>query len=400
MTSPPDWKVYLSDLTFDRREEEAVLQVLRSGWLTMGPRTQEFERLVAQYVHAPHAVALANCTAGLYLLLRSMDLAPGDEVLLPALTFVATANVVLNCGAVPVFCDIVAPDLPLIDPKEIGKKLTSRTRAVYTVDYAGVPCDYDAIRAILDSHESRMRAQGSPESSARIRLFEDAAHGIGGRLDETRYLGNCADAGVYSFFSNKNLVTGEGGMIVTTDPAIDARVRSLRSHGLTHSTWSRHQGGTPGYDVVDAGWNFRPTEIMAALGLVQLARLEACQRRRAVIVERYRERLRELPEITVPFAQGGYWAEPANHIFPILLPGSHTRDRVRQHLLDRRIQISHHYNPIHLFQYYRDRVPTARVRLPRTEAYADCELTLPLHPGLHEDQVDWIVDEIREALSG
>jgi dTDP-4-amino-4,6-dideoxygalactose transaminase len=189
-------------------------------------------------------------------------------------------------------------------------------------------------------------------------------------------------------------------MIVTGDEELAAKVRSLRSHGLTHSTWSRHQGGTPGYDVVEAGWNFRPTEITAALGLVQLDKLPEGQVRRARIVRRYYDRFAALPEVGLPFRRGGYWAESAHHIFPILLPGAGTRDRVREHLLRKRVQISHHYNPIHLFQYYRDRVPTASVRLPHTEAYADRELTLPLHPGMADEQVDWIVDQVREALTG
>lgn len=399
MSTSPEWKVYLSDLTFDGREEEAVLEVLRSGWLTMGPRTQEFEHRVAQFVRAPHAVAVSSCTAGLYLLLRALELRPDDEVLVPALTFVATSNVVLNCGAVPVFCDIVSPELPLIDPEEIARKLSPRTRAVFAVDYAGVPCDYDAIRSVIGDYERTLGAHGSPGGLAPIRVFEDAAHGIGGRLDGDRYVGNCADGGVYSFFSNKNLVTGEGGMVVTGDAELAGKLRSLRAHGLTHSTWSRHQGGTPGYDVVEAGWNFRPTEITAALGLVQFDKLPEGQRRRARIVRRYTERFAALPEVVLPFRRGGHWLESAHHIFPILLPGRGTRDRVREHLLRQRVQTSHHYHPIHLFQYYRERVPTARVRLPRTESYADRELTLPLHPGLTDEQVDWIVEQVKEALS-
>lgn len=399
MTSSPDWKVYLSDLTFDRREEDAVVEVLRSGWLTMGPRTQDFEQRLAHYVRAPHAIALSSCTAGLYLLLRALEVGPGDEVVLPSLTFVATANVVVNCGATPVFCDIVSPELPLIDPEDVARKLTPRTRVVFGVDYAGAPCAFDRLRAIIEQHESQLNSRGTPGAFPSIRLFEDAAHGIGGRLDEQRFLGNCADAGVYSFFSNKNLVTGEGGMIVTGDGKLAAKLRSLRSHGLTHSTWSRHQGGTPGYDVLDAGWNFRPSEITAALGLVQLDKLPENQARRAKIVERYCERFRALPEVVLPLMRDAYWIESAHHIFPILLPGARTRDRVREHLLEQRIQISHHYNPIHLFQYYRERVPTARVELLQTEAFADRELTLPLHPGMTDDDVDWIVDQVREALS-
>lgn len=394
------WKIFLSDLTYDEEEEQAVLEVIRSRWLTMGPRTEAFEKRVAEYVGCEHAICLSSCTAGLYLLLKTLDVGPGDEVLVPSLTFVATVNVIVNIGAVPIFCDIVSPELPLIDPEEIRNKLSPATRAVYTMDYAGYPCDYDSISDIISEYEtstSNLRGQGGRDRN--IHLFEDAAHGIGGALDAERSLGNCADAGVFSFFSNKNVATGEGGMVVTNQAHIAERVHLLRRHGLTHSTWERHLANALSYDVELPGWNFRPTEITSALGLVQMSKLDRNQERRHELVRRYQTGLAQMPEVTVPFVHIKTWHYPACHVFPILLPDSETRNRVRDALHAAGIQTSHHYPPVHLFEYYQRSQPTAQVELAQTEQYASRELTLPLHPRMTVDQVEWIVGQVAEGLT-
>lgn len=393
------WKICLSDLYYDEREEEAVLEVVRSRWLTMGARTEAFERQVADMVGAEYAVALSSCTAGLYLLLAALEIGPGDEVLVPSLTFVATVNVVLNRGATPVFCDIVSPELPLIDPEEIRRNLSPRTRAVYTMDYAGYPCDYEAIAEAIVDYEAGRTPARMPTAHSNIHLLEDAAHGIGGMLDESQSLGTCADAGVYSFFSNKNVAVGEGGMVVTDKAYIAERVRLLRTHGLTHTTWERHQRGLLTYDVVAAGWNFRPSEIQAALGAVQIEKLQANQARRQRIVQRYQAALSKLPEVTLPFFHVTTWHQPACHVFPILLPNAELRDGVRQTLHVAGIQTSHHYPPIHLFDHYRRDVPSAQVSLPKTTEYSEREVTIPLHPNMTDEDVDWIVEEIGEGLA-
>ena len=398
MNPQKEWKICLSDLVYGEEEEQAVLEVLRSRWLTMGPRTEAFEEKLAEVIGAEFAVSVSSCTAGLYMLLAALDIGPGDEVLVPALTFVATVNVVLNRGATPIFCDIVAPDLPLIDPEEIAAKMSPATRAVFTMDYAGYPCDYDSISVVIEEFIASRPVLRTSGKRQVIHLLEDAAHGIGGALDEERSLGNCGDAGVFSFFSNKNVATGEGGMVVTNQPAIAERVRLLRRHGMTHSTWERHQSGPRAYDVIEAGWNFRPTEIQAALGLAQLKKLEVNQWKRHGLVRRYQSRLAELPEVTIPFAQIKTWYFPACHVFPILLPDEESRDKVRDALQVKRIQTSHHYPPVHRFAYYRKNVPSASESLPNTEAYAERELTLPLHPNLTPEEVDWIVEEIKEGL--
>ncbi len=407
MSSRQEWKISLSELAYGKEEEDAVLEVLRSRWLTMGPKVAEFERRVAEMVGAEFAVGLSSCTAGLYLLLAALDIGPGDEVLVPSMTFVATVNVIVNRGATPVFCDIVSPELPLIDRHEIARNLGPATKAVMPMDYAGYPCDYDGIAIAIADHVARTpgprigtrHASLSFENRRVIHLLEDAAHGIGGSLDEQRSLGNCADAGVFSFFSNKNVATGEGGMVVTNRSDIAEKARLLRQHGLTHSTWERHQVGPISYDTVEPGWNFRPTEIQAALGLAQIDKLEVNQWKRHGLVRRYQSGLADVSEVTVPFAQVKTWYFPACHLFPILLPDLETRVKVREALQSKGIQTSHHYPPVHLFDYYRRFVPTARVSLPRTEEFAEREVTLPLHPALTPEDIDWIVVTIKESLA-
>lgn len=392
-----EWRVPLNDLLYGEEEERAVVEVIRSRWLTMGPRVIEFERRIADLCGARHGIALSSCTAGLHLVLEALGIGPGDEVLVPSLTFVATVNVVVNVGATPVFCDVVSPELPLIDPAEIARNLGPATRAVIAMDYAGYPCDYDAIQTALADHDASLPP--FPEGGTRVHLIEDAAHGIGGNLDEMRALGACGDAGVFSFFSNKNLATGEGGMVVTDRADIAERVRLLRQHGLTNNTWERHQDGRIGYDAVAAGWNYRPTEITAALGLAQVSKIETIRERRQAVVCRYHARLAEIPEVVVPFAHVKTWHRPALHVFPVLLPDHSTRMRVREFLNARGVQTSFHYPPVHTFDFYRRHVPTAAVSLPRTESFADREVTLPLHPGMTDADVDMVVDAIKESLT-
>lgn len=397
MSQNPEWKIALSDLVYGKEEEDAVLEVLRSRWLTMGPRTAEFERRVADMVGVEYAVCVSSCTAALYLMLAALDIGPGDEVIVPSMSFVATVNVVVNRGATPVFCDITSMREPLIDPDEIRRALSPSTRAVVTMDYAGYPCDYDAIFDVISDYESGSRRSGRQEG--RIHLLEDAAHGIGGLRDEQRALGALGDAGAFSFFSNKNLAIGEGGMVVTNRADIAERVRLYRQHGLTHSTWDRHTAGPIGYNTVAPGWNFRPTELSSALGLAQLSKIEMIRSTRQQVVQHYNRRLAEIPEIVVPFMGLRVWTMPACHIFPILAPDRQSRYLIRDALTARGIQTSHHYPPIHLFDYYQRHVPTAHITLPNTEAFADREVTLPLHPLMTSQDVDTVVDALKEALT-
>jgi dTDP-4-amino-4,6-dideoxygalactose transaminase len=372
------WKIALSDIDLGDAEERAVIEVLRSGWLTMGRKTAEFEQCFAESVGARHAVAVSSCTAALHLALRAVGIGPGDEVVLPSLTFVATANAVLYCGAEPVFADVISAECPLLDPDDARRKLTPATRAVLPVHYAGYPCDMDAFRSIA--------------SERGLALVEDAAHAPGASW-RGEPIGSIGDASCFSFFSNKNLVTGEGGMLTTDDDAIAESARLNRSHGMTALSLDKQKGHAFTYDVVSAGYNYRLTEIESALGLAQLDKLEAATRVRRARTLRYHEALREIPGLVLPFA--GQTAGSACHILPVVLPEGTDRDRVQRHMKQSRIQTSVHYPLVHRFSSFAGKY---RADVPRTEALAGRLLTLPLHPLLGEEEVDAVCAALGEAL--
>ncbi len=256
----PAWKVPLADLNYDEAEEKAVLDVLRSRWLTMGSVTQAFENEFAALLKTRHALAVSNATVALHLACLAVGVGPGDEVIVPSLSFVATANAVLYAGAEVRFADILGPHDLTIDPASVASQITPRTKAIIVMHYGGYPCQMPAILEIARAHG--------------LAVIEDAAHSPGAWLDR-RHLGTLGDIGCFSFFSNKNLSTGEGGMLVTDRPELADKLRLMRSHGMTSLTWDRHQGHAYSYDVVELGYNYRIDEIHSALGREQLRKLEA-----------------------------------------------------------------------------------------------------------------------------
>ncbi|MBP2291278.1 DegT/DnrJ/EryC1/StrS family aminotransferase [Azospirillum rugosum] len=366
----------VAEPTLGEEEKAALAAVIDSGWITMGDRVAAFEKAFAAAHGVADAVAVGSCTAGLHLVLESLGIGPGDEVLVPAMTFVATANAVLHAGATPVFVDIEALDRPLMAPDDAKDKLTARTRAVILVDYAGTLPDPDLWRAFAAAHG--------------LRLIEDAAHAAG-----AEGAGAIGDAGVFSFYGNKNMTTAEGGMVFARDPAVLERIRRLRGHGMTSSTRQRLSGHAQGYDVTMLGYNHRMDELRAAVGLVQLAKLPAWNAKRRALTEAYRQRLRRAcPDVLVPFADN---QPSSNHILPVLLPEGADRETVMDALRADGIQTSVHYAPVHLFTLYRERCPD--VALPLTEEFARRELTLPLHPKMEDAQVDTVVQALADALS-
>ncbi len=358
-----------------RREEEAVLAVLRSRWLAQGSRVAEFEQQFAQMHHKDDALAVCSCTAGLHLALVALGIGPGDEVLVPSLTFVATANAVLYTGAKPVFVDIESVISPHISMEDAATKCSPKTRAVIVMHYGGFPVDM---------------AQWSDFANDRgLRLVEDAAHAPG--VDSVGVLG---DATVFSFFSNKNMTTAEGGMIITRESALLDEIRLLRSHGMTTGTLDRHRGHAYSYDVIKLGWNYRMDELRAAIGLAQLENLLPWNETRRQHRQHYSDLLaKKVPAVQVPFADGG---ETAAHLMPVVLPTDVGRLKVMEALRSNGIQSSIHYPPVHKFSFYEDQF--GRQKLPATEEYAARELTLPLHPGLTGDDVDRVVASLALSL--
>lgn len=392
------WKIPLSDLSFGPEEEEAARRVVASGWLTMGERTAAFEARLAEEMSHPHVLSVTNCTAGLHLAYAAVGVGPGDEVLCPSMTFVATANAALLCGANVVLCDVQGPHDLSVDPADIERKITPRSKAIAVVHYAGYPCDMDAILAIAERHG--------------LAVIEDAAHAPLSTW-KGRALGTIGDVGCLSFFSNKNLATGEGGAVMAKTPELHEKMRLMRAHGMTTMTLDRHKGHAYSYDVALAGFNYRPDEIRSAIGLVQLGRLREGNARRRALTRRYHERLEMMAErlgardvsdarIELPyrgFEERGV-GESACHLLPVILPRVTVREAVMDRMKARGVQTSIHYPPIHRFSHHgrSDRVVT--IGLDRTDDLAARELTLPLYPRMSDADVDEVCSALGEAVYG
>ncbi|MEN6409071.1 MAG: DegT/DnrJ/EryC1/StrS family aminotransferase [Anaerolineaceae bacterium] len=374
-----DWRVTLADLDYGVEEEDAVLTVLRSRWLTMGAVTQTFEAEFAERVGAKYAFAVSNATQALHLAVSVLGIGAGDEVIVPSLTFVATSNAVLYTGANVRFADILSEDELTIDPAEIERNITPRTRAVMVLHYGGFPCRMHEILDVAERHH--------------LEIIEDAAHSPGASL-EGKALGNWGAVGCFSFFSNKNMSTGEGGMLVTNHDDVAAKVRLQRSHGMTTLTYDRHRGHAYSYDVVDLGYNYRIDEIRAALGVTQLKKLARNNVRREQLTRAYWKALEPLG-VGLPFSQTAA-GQPAYHIFPMLLPVGCDRKAFIDAMREDGIQTSIHYPPAHSFTYYRNRYGESS--LPRTEDVASREVTLPLFPTMTDEQQGWVVEAVHRAL--
>lgn len=371
-----DTMLLVAEPSLGQDEKTALADVIDSGWITMGSRVQAFEQAFAELHQVADAVAVSSCTAGLHLVLQALGIGPGDEVLVPALTFVATSNSVLYAGATPVFVDVESLDVPIMSCADAAAKCTANTKAVILVHYAGYMADRDAWRSFADQRG--------------LLLIEDSAHAVG--ADRTGIFG---DAAVFSFFGNKNMTTAEGGMVVALDPGVLGRVRQARGHGMTTSTMQRLNGRLVTYDVTMLGYNYRMDELRAAIGLTQLKNLCAWNEKRRVLTVTYRAMLAEhCPDLTVPFSQP---RPSAHHILPVVLPRDVDRQVVVDALRDDGIQTTNHYPPIHWFSFYRDRFPT--VHLPQTEEFAMRELTLPLHPKLETGHVEHVARSLAKALT-
>ena len=379
-TIKPVWRIPLADIELGPEEEAAVLDVMRRGWLSMGEMTAAFEADFARLTGARHALAVTNCTAALHLAGMALGWKPGVEVIVPSITFVATANAVGYTGATPVFADSSGPDDFGLSAASVSERITPRTRAIVVVHYGGHAADLPALVALAERHG--------------LDIVEDVAHAPGATL-AGQALGTWGRAGCFSFFANKNMTTGEGGMVITDDDELAVRLRLLRSHGMTSLTWDRHQGHAWSYDVVAQGYNFRMDEIRSAIGLVQLHKLEAANERRRMLDKVYQKLLPEaVPALGVPYMRDANAS--ACHLRPVLLPDGVDRAQFMERMRARGIQTSIHYPPVHRFSLYQtgEAVP----RLAIAEHIGAREVTLPLYPGMSPGDVEEVVAAVAGSL--
>ena len=376
--------VPFSPPTVGTGEIEEVVAALESGWLTTGPRVRRFETEFAAYTGAPHAVAVNSCTAALHLSLLAAGAGQGHEVVTTPLTFCATANVIVHTGARPVFADI-DPSTWNLDPAATAEAITSATRALIPVDYAGRPADLDAFARLARTHG--------------LALIEDAAHCVEGAIDG-RKVGSIADFTCFSFYATKNLTTGEGGMVTVRDEQAAAFIRTASLHGMSRDAWARYApGGSPHYDVTMPGFKYNMMDLQAAIGLRQLARIQAMHARREAISARYDEALADLPLMRpAPSAPG---TVHARHLYPVLVDEALcgvSRDELQRRMREAGVDTSIHFRAVHLHSYYRERFGFARGMFPHAEAVSDSTLSLPLSPAMPDGDVDRVIEALHVCL--
>lgn len=371
--------------SISERDIAGVVEVLRSGWLTTGSKATEFERAFCEYTGCAGAVALSSATAGMHLALEAMGIGPGDEVITPSMTWVSTVNLIVLAGATPVFAD-VDRDALMVSPESVESCLTPRTRLIVPVHFAGAPADMEPIRELAARNN--------------VFLIEDAAHALG-----TQYKGERIGrrgTSIFSFHPIKNITTGEGGMFCSDDPELLVHIRRLKFHGLGVDAYDRHtQGRSPQAEVLEPGYKYNMTDLSAVLGTSQLARADAINLRRAELAMRYRERLEQVDEI-IPLRDPPYPMTHAWHLFIVRLDtdkAGMSRDDFMRELKQRNIGTGLHFRAAHLQKYYTESMGTRRGMLPNTEWNSDRICSLPLFPDMTFDDVDDVVNTIKEVLS-
>jgi dTDP-4-amino-4,6-dideoxygalactose transaminase len=373
------YRIPLFNLNFDEREAQAAYDTIKSGWISTGPKNAELEQMFIDMWNVKYAVSMSNCTDSLHTCCMVCGFGPGDEVICPSLTFAASCNCIRYVGATPVFADIVGPDHINIDPEDIERKITPRTKGIVVVYMAGFPARMDEIMAIARKHG--------------LKVIEDACHGPLSEYNG-RKLGTIGDCAAFSFFSNKNISTGEGGMFITNDEEMARKARLIRSHGMTTMSYQRASGHATEYDISCLGYNFRMDDIRASIAIEQLKKLPGDLEKRAKVREQYVKRLSEMAGVAVPFAGNTEFA--SNYILPVVLLDStkERRNRVREYIHAAGIQTSVHYPSVHRFSTYKG----LGAVLPRTEYVSDNEITLPMYAALTQEQVDFICGVFEEAL--
>ena len=362
----------------------ALVDVLRSDWITTGPKIDEFEEEFAGFVQARHAVAVSSGTAALHAAMFAAGVRPGDEVIVPCLTFAASANAVVHQGARPVFADVDDETL-LIDPRRVESLVNDKTKAIVAVDYSGQTCDFDALREVADSHG--------------LVLLDDACHSIGGGYRD-RAAGSLADLNTFSLHPVKNLTTGEGGMVTTDNRDYAEKMRRFRNHGITSDHRRRADRGTWFYEMVELGYNYRITDFQCALGISQLRKLPGWIRRRREIASRYTDAFASLPDVRVPRTPP--WSSPAWHLYVLRIDFRRLR-RSRQQIMDRLrekgVGTQVHFIPVHLHPYYKNTFGTRAGLCPVAEAAYEQLLSLPVYPAMSDVDVNRVITAVSEVIS-
>ncbi len=364
----------------DEQDIDAVCKILRSDWLTTGPSVTEFESALADFVGAGYGVAVSSGTAALHCVMYALGVGQGDEVIVPAMTFAATANSVVFQGGTPVFAD-VNPNTLLIDTGCIESLITSRTKAVIVVDFAGQPCDYDALRKITEKHN--------------IALIADSCHALGAKCHGER-IGTQADMTVFSFHPVKPITTGEGGMVVTNNKEYVDRMRLFRNHGISTDFRQREEQGSWQYEMVDLGFNYRISDIQCALGMSQLKKLPLFLKRRESIAKMYDKEFAAIPKIKPLQVLSDVYS--AWHLYVVKLSDAKIREKAFNGMRKAGIGVNVHYIPVHLHPYYRNNFATSEGNCPVAEKIYQSIMTLPIWPGMTEKDVVTVVETLVECV--
>jgi len=369
----------------DEGDERAVLEVLRSGWITTGPRTKQFEKTLAAYVGSTHAVGVNSCTAALSLALEAAGVGPGDEVITSPITFASTANVIVHRGAKPVFVD-VEPSTLNLDAARLEAAITPRTRAIIPVDFAGHPADLDDIMAIARRHS--------------LVVIEDAAHAIGAEY-RGRRVGSVADMTAFSFYATKNITCGEGGALTTNNGAWADRIGIMALHGISRDAWKRYSAeGYQHWDIIYPGHKFNMFDLQGALIESQLAKIDAFYARRVALKARLDAGLREIPELGFPTEKPGI--KHAYHLYPIIVRTealTADRDRVMNAIQGENVGVGVHFRAVHLQPYYVETFGFRRGDFPHAEYYSDRTISLPLYPRMLDRDADDVVEAVRTVIA-
>jgi len=378
-----DFLVFGSPL-IEQPEIDEVVDSLKSGWLGTGPKVKKFEEMFSDYKSIKHSVAVNSCTAALHLAMRVIGVKPGDEVIVPTMTFAATANAVIHAGGTPVFADC-KKDTMNLNPADLEKKITKKTKAVIPVHFAGRPCDMDAIMAIAKKHN--------------LKVIEDCAHAIESEYHGEK-TGTFGDVGCFSFYVTKNIITGEGGMAITNNDEYVGKIKTLALHGMSKDAWKRFSDeGYKHYQVVDSGHKYNMMDIQAAMGIHQLGRIDRYWKRREEIWNRYNEAFKDLP-VFLPAS-----VEPntrhAYHLYTLLIDldrAGITRDQFLDEMTKRNMGVGVHYIALHLHPFYQEKFGYRKGDFPNAEWISDRTVSLPLSPKLTDEDVNDVILATKKIL--